>query len=162
MTEYWWSKYAECLEHRNSPVPWPHKRAIMVAEGTELLAGALIYDTDGPHLFAEHLVTNQTATLRSRHLAVALMAQELVRYARTVGKLPHVLVRHKGIEKILRSVGMVPSGAWSLTMGMDKLDGREITQEARASEGSSGAEPCSECAEGIHPGNEAGCPEDGP
>lgn len=97
----------------------------LVAEGDDLVAGVCIYDTTGPHLFFEHLVTNETAPLRLRHAAVKLMAKEMISYARTVGKIPHVLVRLKGIEKVLRSVGLVPSGLQSMTCPFPLLEGSD-------------------------------------
>ncbi len=97
----------------------------MVGSGSELVAGVLSYDTTGPHVFFEHLVTNQTAGIKLRHQAVRMMAEEMVRYCRTSGKIPHVLVRHLGIANILASVGLQPSGAWSMTCKVEDLDGKE-------------------------------------
>jgi hypothetical protein len=125
VSEAWWGKYTDLLFQRKAPAPWPTRTVLFVAEGNELVAGVCIYDTTGPHLFFEHLVTNETAPLRLRHGAVKLMAKEMVSYARTVGKLPHILVKHKGIERILRSVGLVPSGAWSFTCPFSTLEGKE-------------------------------------
>lgn len=119
VTQEWWSKYVEICESRGALVSWPTKTALFVAEGRELVAGVLIYDTSGPHIFVEHLVTNETATLRQRHGAVKMMAKELMSYARTVGKIPHILVRHKGIERVLMSVGMVSSGCRGMTCPLE-------------------------------------------
>lgn len=124
ITEAWWMKYVDICFHRKAPQPWPTRRGLFVAEGDDLVAGVCIYDTDGPHLFFEHLVTNETAPLKLRHAAVTLMAREMMQYSRVVNKLPHILVRHKGIEKILKSVGLVPSGAWSLTCPFPLLEGK--------------------------------------
>jgi len=107
VTPHWWNKYVEVCEHRRAPVGYPTKAGLFVADRDELVAGVLIYDTNGPHLFFEHLVTNQTATLRQRHEAVTMMAKEMLPYCRTMGKFPHIAVRHKGIQRILESVGMV-------------------------------------------------------
>jgi hypothetical protein len=128
VTREWWSKYCEALFHRGAPEPWPTKTMLLVAEGSELVAGVCIYDTTGPHVFFEHLVTNETATGRMRSQAVKMMAKEMVSYARTVGKIPHVLVHHKGIERILKSVGLVPSGAWSMTCPLSLLEGKDESQ----------------------------------
>lgn len=125
LNEYWWSKYQEICQHRDLVVPWPSRTAILAAEGKELVAGVMAYDTSGPHVFFEHLVTNETAILGVRHAAVKLMAEEMVRYCRTSGKIPHILVRHLGIANILASVGLQPSGAWSMTCKVEDLDGKE-------------------------------------
>ena len=128
VTQEWWGKYLEVLFHRKAPEPWPTRTMLLVAEGTELVAGVCIYDTTGPHIFFEHLVTNETASGRMRSQAVKMMAKEMVSYARTVGKIPHVLVHHKGIERILKSVGLVPSGAWSMTCPLSLLEGKDESQ----------------------------------
>jgi hypothetical protein len=121
VTQRWWDKYVEICEHRKVPYPWATKTALFAAEGDDLVAGVLIFDTTGPHLFFEHLVTNETATLKQRHEAVTMMAKEMMSYSRTVGKIPHIIVRHKGIERVLKKVGLVSSGAWSMTCPLEAL-----------------------------------------
>lgn len=124
VSEAWWVKYVDICFHRKYTAPWPTRTMFLVAEGDELVSGVCIYDTAGPHVFFEHLVTNETAPLRLRHAAVKLMAKEMISYARTVGKIPHILVRLKGIERILRSVGLVPSGLQSFTCPIETLEGK--------------------------------------
>jgi len=121
VTQRWWDKYAEICEHRKVPLSWFTKTALFVAEGEELVAGVLIYDTTGPYLFFEHLVTNETATLRQRHKAVKMMAEQVVPYCRTVGKYPMIMVRHKGITAVLKGIGMVSAQASGMTYPMEKL-----------------------------------------
>lgn len=121
ISDYWWGKYQELCEYRKAPVPWPVRTCLFVAEGKELVAGVLIYDTNGPHVFFEHLVTNETASLKARHEAVWMMAEEMVRHCRTIGKIPHILVAHKGIERVLSRVGLKRSGAWSITCTAEAL-----------------------------------------
>lgn len=121
ITQHWWDKYAEIHQHRETICPGPHRTGLFVAEGDELVAGVLIYDTNGPHLFFEHLVTNETASPRKRYEAVKMMAKEMISYSRTVGKVPHIIVRHKGIERILKKVGLVEYGAKAMTIPLEKL-----------------------------------------
>lgn len=123
VTQHWWNKYVEICEHRKAMVPYPVKTGLFVAEGDELVAGVLIYDTTGPYMFFEHLVTNETATPRHRLKAVKMMAEQVVPYCRTVGKYPMIMVRpsHKGILGVLKRIGMVSAQASGMTYPMEKL-----------------------------------------
>lgn len=121
VTQHWWNKYVEICEHRKALVPYPVKTGLFVAEGDELVAGVLIYDTTGPFLFFEHLVTNETASMRKRYVAVRMMAAQIENYSRTMGKYPMILVRHKGIELILKRAGLVSAQASGMTYPMEKL-----------------------------------------
>lgn len=121
VTQHWWNKYVEICEHRKTLVPWFSKSGLFVAEGDELVAGVLIYDTAGPFTFFEYLVTNETATPRQRLKAVKMMAEQVVPYCRTVGKYPMIMVRHKGITGILKRIGMVSAQASGMTYPMENL-----------------------------------------
>lgn len=123
VTQRWWDKYIEICEHRKALVPWATKTALFVAERDELVAGVLIYDTQGPYLFFEHLVTNQTATYRQRHQAVQMMAKEMMSYSRTVGKVPLINVQdsHKGLQRALRRAGLQTTGARTMTCPIELL-----------------------------------------
>lgn len=123
VTEDWIRKYQELCEQRQlNFIPWLSPRALMVAEGKDLVAGVMVYDSTGPFLFFEHLVTNETATHRQRWAAVDLMASEVLVMCRHAGKLPQIIVRHKGIAKILRRHGLRPTGAESFTCTINNLE----------------------------------------
>lgn len=118
----WLSKYYEICEHRDLPYrPWVGK-ALFVAEGDDLVSGVMVYDSSGPFLFFEHLLTNQTATLRQRWCAVDMMASEVRTMCRHQGKLPLIHVRHKGIAKILRRHGLRETGTYVMTCDISNLE----------------------------------------
>lgn len=122
-TEQWLGKYQDLAFQRNLGFkPWPSRLTILVAEGSELIAGVMVYDSTGPFLFFEHLITNETAPLRMRWAAVSMMAVEMMQMCRHFGKVPQVTVRHKGIMKILKRVGLVWPGAGVMTCGFDQLE----------------------------------------
>lgn len=121
VTQRWWDKYVEICEHRKCLVSWPTKTALFMAEGDELVAGVLIYDTSGPHVFFEHLVTNQTAPLKLRHEAVRKMAELMMSHCLTIGKLPQIVVKHRGIGQILRKAGLENSGCWHMSCSGEQM-----------------------------------------
>lgn len=122
-TEQWLGKYQDLAFRRGLGFkPWPSRMAILVADGMELVAGVMVYDSTGPFLFFEHLITNETAPPRMRWAAVSMMAVEMMEMCRHFGKVPQVTVRHKGIKKILERVGLVWPGAGVMTCGFDKLE----------------------------------------
>ena len=95
--------------------PWPSRLGILVAHGDELIAGVMAYDTTGPFIFFEHLVTNETAPPKQRWAAVDMIAGEVLTVCRVMGKLPQMLIRHKGVERIIRRHGLQSTHAvaWS-------------------------------------------------
>lgn len=122
-TEEWVRKYLELAEDRKLPFTiWPSRMALLVAEGKDLVAGVMVYDSTGPFLFFEHLVTNETASYRTRHRAVSLMADELINMCRLMGKVPQVAVKHRGLEKILERVGLRKPGAFMMTCAFNQLE----------------------------------------
>lgn len=127
-TEEWARKYLEICEHRELPfTPWMCRNPILVADGKELIAGVMVYDTAGPFVFFEHYVTNQTATLRQRYRASDLVAQEVVNVSRALGKLPQVIIKHKGIQRFLERYGLRVTGAYSMTCTLKDLEKHEQT-----------------------------------
>lgn len=122
-TEQWLGKYQDLAFQRNLGFrPWPSRLALLVAEGQELIAGVMAYDSTGPFIFFEHLITNETAPARMRWAAVSLMAEEMMTMCRHFGKVPQITVRHKGIKRILERVGLVWPGAGVMTCGFDQLE----------------------------------------
>lgn len=132
-TEHWLGKYQELCERRNLAFrPWPSRLAILAVEGEELVAGVMVYDSAGPFLFFEHLVTSESAPARVRWAAVYLMAQELVDMCRMLGKVPQVAVRHRGIKRILERVGLTTQGAIVMTCGFDALEKHDNEEQKSA------------------------------
>jgi len=122
-TDEWLGKYQDLAFQRGLGFkPWLSRNNILVAEGRELVAGVMVYDSTGPFLFFEHLITNETCPPRMRWAAVSLMAEELVSMCRHLGKVPQVTVRHKGIRKILERAGLSTFGAVVMTCGFDRLE----------------------------------------
>lgn len=122
-SEEWLGKYQDlCFQRGMAFRPWPSRLALLVAEGKELTAGVMVYDSTGPFLFFEHLVTNGTAPARNRWAAVSLMAEEMMSMCRHLGKVPQVAVRHKGIKRILKNAGLQDIGATVMTCGFNQLE----------------------------------------
>ena len=103
----WLAKYQQlCVDRELRYTPWPSRLALLAAEGDSLVAGVMAYDTSGPFLFFEHLVTDPSAPLSLRWAAVDLMASEVLTVCRVLSKLPQVVVSSRGIAKILRRHGL--------------------------------------------------------
>jgi hypothetical protein len=103
----WLAKYQEICSHRDLPfTPWPSRLALLAARGDDLVAGVMAYDTTGPFIFFQHLVTNPLAPIRARWAAVDLMAGEILGMCRMLNKLPEITVSSRGIAKILRRHGL--------------------------------------------------------
>lgn len=134
LTNDWVRKYNELCEHRNLGYePWPSRLGVLIAEGKELVAGVMVYDSTGPFLFFEHLVTNETASLKDRYRAADLLVGECVRMCRLMGKVPMVQVRHKGIKRLLEKHGLVAPGAFFMTCHFGNLETHdyEVSLSAR-------------------------------
>lgn len=134
-TEEWLRKYLELAKDRQLPFdPWPSRMALLVAKGKELVAGVMVYDSTGPFLFFEHLITNETASYRTRHQAVSLMADELVSMCRHFGKVPQVAVRHRGVKKILERAGLRMPGAFMMTCAFNHLEKHDYERSRETQE----------------------------
>jgi hypothetical protein len=129
-TPDWMRKYSElCGDRQLGYEPWPSRLTVFIAEGKELVAGVMVYDTTGPFLFFEHLVTNETASLRARYRAVNLLVEECLSMCRHLGKLPQVMVQHVGIKRILEKHGLVAPGAFCMTCHFANLEKSNDQQE---------------------------------
>ncbi len=148
-TEEWLGKYQDLAFQRNLGFrPWPSRLALLVADGPELIAGAMVYDSTGPFLFFEHLITNETAPARMRWAAVSLMAEDMMSMCRHFGKVPQITVRHKGLVKILKRAGLQWPGAIVMTCGFERLETNDYqklpyfaSQHPRSSSYSAATEP---------------------
>lgn len=123
LTDEWLRKYNEICEQRGLDYKvWPSRLAVMVAEGRDLVAGVMAYDTTGPFILFEHLVTNETASLKTRYRASDMLVGECVRLCRLMNKIPFVTVRHAGVKKILEKHGLVAPGAYMMTCHYSNLE----------------------------------------
>lgn len=123
VTDEWARKYLEMCEHRGlTYVPWLSRTAVYIAEGKELICGVQVYDTTGPFMFFEHLVTNETATPRQRYEAVDMLIAEGLTMCRIFGKLPQVVVRHSGIKNLLRKHGFEMPGAFLMSCPISNVE----------------------------------------
>ena len=121
--EEWLGKYEDLCFQRGLPFkPWPSRLALLAAYGPELIAGVMVYDSAGPFLHFQHLVTNETAPLKTRWAAVDLMAGEILTLCRHMNKLPMVLVSHKGIARILKRHGLQDSKATNFSCHYSQLE----------------------------------------
>ena len=121
--EEWLAKYEDLCFQRGLPFkPWPSRLALLAAYGPELIAGVMVYDSSGPFLHFQHLVTNETAPLRTRWAAVDLMAGEILTLCRHMNKLPMILVSSKGIARLLRRHGLQDSKATNYSCHYSQLE----------------------------------------
>lgn len=121
--EDWLGKYQDLCSQRDLPFkPWPSRLALLAAYGNELVAGVMVYDSAGPFLHFQHLVTNPKAPIKLRWAAVDLMASEILTLCRHMNKLPMVLVSHKGIAKILKRHGLQDSLATNFSCHYSQLE----------------------------------------
>ena len=100
-------KYRELLTQRGiSFSPWPSRMALFVAEGPFLVAGVMAYDTTGPYIIFEHLVTNEAFGLKERHRAVMSIGVRIMSLCRHLGKVPHMTVRSLAMKAMLGRLGL--------------------------------------------------------
>lgn len=133
VTDEWARKYLEMCEHRGMTYkPWLSRTAVYIAEGRELVCGVQVYDTTGPFMFFEHLVTNETATARQRYEAVDMLIAEGLTMCRIFGKLPQVVVRHHGIKNLLRKHGFEMPGAFLMSCSISNVEKTHVPVTAPA------------------------------
>lgn len=127
VTDEWARKYLEMCEHRGlTYIPWLSRLAVYVAEGKELICGVQVYDTTGPFMFFEHLVTNETAAARQRYQAVDMLIAEGLTMCRIFGKLPQVMIRHQGIDSLLRKHGFQRDHAYAMTCPLSNVEKHHV------------------------------------
>ena len=133
-TEPWLGKYKDLCFQRAGFEPWPSRLGLLVADGPELIAGVMAYDTTGPFVFFEHLVTNETAHPRLRWAAVDMIAGEVLNVCRLMGKMPQMLIRHKGIERIIKKHGLQSTKAVAWSCAFQNLEKHDYEIPLSASE----------------------------
>lgn len=123
VSDDWSRKYLElCKVRELTYVPWLSRLAVFIVEGDTLLCGVQVYDTTGPFLFFEHLVTNPSIPHKQRHKAADLLIREGMNMCRMFGKYPQVVVRHGGIKKLLMRHGFFHPGTILMTCELSNLE----------------------------------------
>ncbi len=97
--------YASWWAERGLPAPPPGNRAIMLAEGDQLVSGQMLYTTDGPYLLLEHFATNPKVSPRLGHRACKMNLEIAKGLAAMEGKTPITLAGKKGIVALLEQSG---------------------------------------------------------
>jgi hypothetical protein len=98
----------------------PHSGlAVCTAQGV-FLAGVGLYDTTGPWMLGEHLVTNPMASARLKHRAVLALGYAALAHCTAAKKVPLVLARSRGIALTLLRLGFTvqPGGIMIGEMGL--------------------------------------------
>lgn len=106
-----WDKYILALQARSSPTPHPASIGFAaVTDQGHFAAGVAIYPADRL-VVAEFLVTNPDIPMWERHQAVVEMGKALQTYGLVANKTPMVMVRHRGIARVLTKLGFATNGA---------------------------------------------------
>jgi hypothetical protein len=123
VTDEWSRKYLELCEARELAYkPWLSRMAVYVVEKGTMVCGVQVYDTTGPFLFFEHLVTNPDVSPRERYAAVSFLIEEGMNMCRMFGKYPQVVVRHGGIKNLLKKHGFFHPGTILMTCELSNLE----------------------------------------
>lgn len=123
VSDDWSRKYlALCKARELTYVPWLSRMAVYIVEGETMLCGVQVYDTTGPFLFFEHLVTNPDVSPRVRYAAAYLLIEEGMNMCRMFGKYPQVVVRHVGIKNLLKRHGFFHPGTILMTCELSNLE----------------------------------------
>lgn len=123
VSDAWSRKYLELCKARELPyTPWLSRLAVYIVEGDTLLCGVQVYDTTGPFLFFEHLVTNPAVSARVRYAAAYLLIEEGMHMCRVFGKYPQVVVRHGGIKSLLEKHGFFHPKTIVMTCELSNLE----------------------------------------
>ena len=123
VSDDWSRKYLKlCKAREMTYTPWLSRLAVYVVEGDVMLCGVQVYDTTGPFLFFEHLVTNPAVSPRLRYAASDLLIEEGMNMCRMFGKYPQVVVRHGGIKNLLKKHGFFHPGTILMTCDLSNLE----------------------------------------
>lgn len=100
-----WREYAGLFESRKLVAPPPSTDIVLVADARGLVCGVSLYPSSGPYVFVEHLASNPQRPLRLRHRGVSLLAALVRSYCAIHSKYPVVVVRSRGLCKMLGRLG---------------------------------------------------------
>ncbi len=113
--EYTVKAYVAWCKKRDIAVPPMGKDAIFVGIPNTgprggvlpptMVCGCMLYPTDGPYVFAEHLISNPELPARVVHRAVERLIGVVLVYAATRGKWPWIIPQSRAIATMLERQG---------------------------------------------------------
>lgn len=106
-----WELFCRWFDARKLPRPPYPEDSFFVGDARGIVAGVCLYPTKGPYVLAENLSTLAVAPLRIRHRAVSLLVSLVRAYSCARAKFPLVVVRHRGIVRLLARSGFTPQQA---------------------------------------------------
>lgn len=105
-----WDQYVAALTKRQAFIPSPSMGVAALTDQGHFAAGVCLYPADRL-VVAEFLVTNPDIPMWERRDGVLAGAEAIVTYARVSGKTPMFLIRHRGLESVIKRAGFASNGA---------------------------------------------------
>ncbi len=107
-----WAEFTSWYTHRDLPHPPRSSDGVFVAtEDGRIIAGCLIYPTEGPYAVVEFASTNPKATIVERYRAMELGIQGLRAYGAMRMKKMMCFPRDRSMRALLVKAGFVVSDA---------------------------------------------------
>lgn len=101
-----WQQYASFFAARKLPLPPAARQCIFVQDEDEVLVGgAMVFPTDGPHLFIEHLAVHPELTAPEVHEVVTFMCEIAKGAGAVQAKYPFILAAPGGLGDVLDRAG---------------------------------------------------------
>lgn len=110
-----WETFCRWFDGRKLPRPPLPEDSLFVGDARGIVAGVCFYPTKGPYVLVENLATLAVAPLRVRHRAVVLLVSLVRAYTAARAKYPLVVVRHRGIVRLLARNGFTAQQAVVMT-----------------------------------------------
>lgn len=109
----WYNAYSAWFDHYGQSPPPFHPHGVIVTQVVgdgpirykRPIAGALIYESEGPFAIVDRVATNPLVNARLRHEALVAGAEALATYGMMRSKVMMCLPNSKGLEKVLERVG---------------------------------------------------------
>jgi len=127
-----WAKFCSWFEARGAHPPYVSKSVVFIEHEGKLIAGTVLYDSEGPFIFAEGATYDPAANPRDAYKASLFMAECFKIHAAIVGKCIIALVRYKGVKGILKKAGYMEMDATCFIClpGVTLYDEKKGTVEA--------------------------------
>jgi hypothetical protein len=93
------------VEERLRPTSAPRQGLAVVTDTGVFLAGAGIYDTQGPWVIVDHLATNPMARARLKHQAVMWLGRGILVVSTSMSKRPIAFVHSRGLAMVMLRLG---------------------------------------------------------
>ena len=107
-----WSEFTNWYTYRGLPHPPRSNDGVFVAKDNgEIVAGCLIYPTDGPYAVVEFASTNPKATLLERYRAMELGISGIRAYGAMRQKKMLCFPRDRSMRTLLLRAGFIESAA---------------------------------------------------